>query len=81
MVLSITTSLSFVILLWFGLASIVYIDTIVNLYCIVLMHKTNEIYYNKICKICHNKLYKCCKNYINKRRNKSDKNPKKSVEL
>ena len=73
MFISIVTSVIFFMALWLGMSTIINIDTAVNMYCILLMHKTNEIYYNKICSVCHNKTYKCCNNYIDKQRNKTKK--------
>ena len=78
MFVSIITSLGLFILIWFGISGVINIDTIVNVYCIILMHKTNETCYNKICSICHNNTYKCCINYIETQRKRTQKSFKKN---
>ena len=75
MAVSIGTSLLVVGLMWFGLSPILFIDIVTNIACILLMHKTNEIYYNKICSPCHHKINKCCNTYIDKQRNKNTQTP------
>ena len=65
-----TTSILVLVVMWFGLVSVIYFDIVINVGCMLLMHKTNEIFYTKICQICHNKLYNCCIHYIDSQRNK-----------
>ena len=64
------TSFIFIGVTFLGFASSLYIDIVINIACVLLMHKTNEIFYKKLCKIFHQKIYKCCLNYIDRHRSK-----------
>ena len=54
--------------LFFGLATYTYIDSFINIICVLLMHKINKTFYDKVCKGCHNKIYSLCYNYIEKQK-------------
>ena len=78
----ITTSLLVVVFMWFGLIALLYFDIVINVACMLLMQKTNEIFYQKCCHRCHNKIYNCCVSYIDKQRNRNKQTPSnKNIEI